>query len=274
LGQQKDTTSSLDGLLQSLRLWNRAVDSLSRLRPQPQQSKPADVDPFEMSDLKDALPSEKQESSLPEKSFLRQTFLPCYSSDGLELRISQGLLDILFALCEAYFSRGSAREAEYFAQQAEDFAKSINAPAMVGRALARKGEVQLHQRRFHDGHQNLLQAMSVLTDTLSTTDRADIQRLHGDYNQRCAQLKDAQQLYAEAASMLEELDSRFAVFDNSYPRYVVSGSPIVTPLLDHAFRRSMSSSPKGGTVNEILVPTLLATVLHQHSRSLRPRSHP
>jgi len=250
-------------MLQSLRLWNRAIDSLSRLRPSPQQPKPTELNPFDMSD---ALPSGKLESSSQsEKPPTRKTFIPRSSMDGLELRISQGLLDVLFALCGAYFSRGSSREAEYFAQQAQDFATSMNAPAMVGRALARKGEVQLHQGRLQEGHQSLLHAMEVLEDVPST-ERADIQRLRGDYNQRCAHTEYAQQLYTEATSMLEELDGHFVAFDGPLSRYVMSRLLAATTVInDNSPRKSASLARMATSGKEVLVPTLLATVLHQHS---------
>jgi len=36
---QEDMSASLDGMLQSLRLWNQAVDALSRFTPCPTSSK-------------------------------------------------------------------------------------------------------------------------------------------------------------------------------------------------------------------------------------------
>ena len=44
-------TMSIDLLLQSLRLWNRAIDSLARLSIKPVQ----DDNPFDMSSLKQAI---------------------------------------------------------------------------------------------------------------------------------------------------------------------------------------------------------------------------
>ena len=172
-----------------------------------------------MTELKEALLSDKPDTSQQNKSVLGKFATPRFTSDNLELRISQGLLENLFALSEAYITRGSAREAEYFAQQAQEFALSMNAPAMAARALAWIGEVQLQQGRLQDGYDSLVQARDLLKDTLNT-DSADIRRLHGDYNQRCAQINDARCLYAEATGMLEDLEGRFTALDTSVSRYV------------------------------------------------------
>ena len=54
---QDDMSVSLDAMLQSLHLWNRAVDALSHFAPSPTSSKlTGESNPFEMSGLKKALP--------------------------------------------------------------------------------------------------------------------------------------------------------------------------------------------------------------------------
>ncbi|KAJ6502399.1 cysteine peptidase C50 [Mycena sanguinolenta] len=241
---REDITASLEAMLQSLRLWNRAVDTLARLNPP--ASKPVEKDnPFDMTEVRNALPNgdsaRQSEQAIPPKVLPRRP-----SMGGLEWRVSEGLLATLFALCEAYFTRGSAREAEYFAQQAYELAQSLNAPAMAGGALAKKGELQLHQRHLQDAHDTLMQA-AVLLQNLPGKDTADIQRLCGDYNQLSSQEKDAQQLYEEAARILEELDRTFGIFDG------IPSSP----------RKSTESS------REVLLPELFATVLRQHIWLLR-----
>ncbi|KAJ7271936.1 peptidase family C50-domain-containing protein [Mycena haematopus] len=241
---REDIAASLEAMLQSLRLWNRAVDTLARLNPP--ASKIVEKDnPFDMTAVRNALPNgdhvAQPTQAIPPKVLPRRP-----SMDGLEWRVSEGLLATLFALCEAYFTRGSAREAEYFAQQAYELAQSLNAPAMAGRALAKKGELQLHQRHLKEAHDTLVQA-AVLLQNLPGKDTADIQRLCGDYNQLSSQEKDAQQLYEEAIQILEELDGTFGIFD---------GIPS-TP------RKSTESA------REILLPELFATVLRQHIWLLR-----
>lgn len=134
--------------------------------------------------------------------------------DGLEWRISSGLLETLFHLCQAYFTRGSVREAEYFAQQAADLAESLNAPAMIARALTKKGELQLHQGLLQEGYENFAQAVGILQD-LPGMDAADVHRLQGEYKQRNALHEDAQQSFELAREILEELNKTVGVFDGA-----------------------------------------------------------
>ncbi|KAJ6475784.1 cysteine peptidase C50 [Mycena vitilis] len=244
---REDISASLEAMLQSLRLWNRAVDTLARLNPP--AAKPVEEDnPFEMSAMRNALPNgdgaDHKEQVVPPKVFPRRPAM-----GGLEWRVSEGLLATLFALCEAYHTRGSVREAEYFAQQAYDLALSLNAPAMAGRALAKKGELQLHQRHLQEAHDTFTQAADLLQN-LPGKDTADIQRLCGDYNQLSSQDKHAQQLYEEATRMLEEMDQTFGVFDG------ITLGP----------RKSTESAT---AVKEILLPELFAIVLRQHIWLLR-----
>ena len=218
---QEDMSASLDGMLQSLRLWNRAVDALSRFAPPPTSSKLAgESNPFEMSGLKEALPvvcpeAPRLEQPVP-KVFTRRP-----SMDGLEWRVSEGLLATLFTLSRAYFNRGSAREAEYFAQQAQDMAEALNAPAMMSRALARKGEILLHQGQLEEGYESFMQAEILLHD-MSGTDAADIHRLRGEYSQRTTKHKNAEQLYEQATVVLEELDRTFGLVDGLLSPWVLS----------------------------------------------------
>jgi separase len=202
-------------MLQSLRLWNRAVDTLARLNPPP-VSKAApepDDNPFEMSSLKDALPASESDPSQPPELFApKKTFKRRPAMDGLEWRITDGLLNTLFALCQAYFARGSPKEADYFAQQAQDLAESLNAPAMVSRALTRKGEIQLHQGQLDGGYASLMRAAELLED-MPGPDAADIRRLRGYYSQLKAMHGDAHELYEGAARMLEELEKLFSGLD-------------------------------------------------------------
>jgi len=228
---------------------------------------PAEQDPFATNNLKEALPITKGDVSLQSKSVLGKFVAPRFTSDNLELRVAQGLLDNLFALSEAYITRGSAREAEYFAQQAQEFAMSLNAPAMAARAVAWIAEVQLHQGRLQDGYESLMQARDMLKDTLNT-DCADVRRLHGDYNQRCAQIKDARLLYAEATGTLEDLEDRFTNLEASMSRYApIFPSRFKTTLFTLRVRRKSISSPhRSESTAELLAPRLYASVLHQHSK--------
>jgi separase len=200
----------LTALLQSLRLYNRAVDTLARLHPVPASRHVSqDDDPF-------AAPEPQDTKKLQPQLKPRKT-----SMNGLEWRISDGLLTVLFALAQAYFARGSAREAAYFAQQAQDLAESIQTPAMVSRALARKGEIYLYLGQLDEGYQCIVQAADLVSG-MSATDAADIRRLHGDYSRRNLNNQDAKHLYGQAMTMLEELQKLFIALDGVSPASVIS----------------------------------------------------
>lgn len=147
------------------------------------------------------------EQSAPKRVFQRTTTM-----DGREWRIAEGLLGTLFALTRAYVARGSAREAEYFVQQAQDLAESLNLPAMLSRAYARRGEIHLHLGKLDTAHSFLIDALALMHE-LPGVDAADIRRLCGVYNELAAEHKNAQQLFTEASSMLTELEKAFSTVD-------------------------------------------------------------
>jgi separase len=205
---QNNVVGALECTLQSLRLWNRAVDTLSRLSQS--SSKPSkatdDSNPFE------ATPPESSSASNARYNDHPRSLGQKRLMDGIEWRMVEGLLSTLLTLTHAYFTRGSSREAEYFAQQTQDVAESINAPAMVARALMRKGEIQLYQRQLGAGRGSLAKAAELLHD-LSGVDAADMRRLNGDWNRSNEQAQDARDLYEEASAMLGELEGMLASFD-------------------------------------------------------------
>jgi separase len=203
-------------MLQSLRIWNRAVDTLARLNPSPSfKETEADKDVFEVASLKKTLPTAGPSQEQPQKKKL-----PKPSLDGLEWRVSEGLLSTLFSLCQAYLFRGSAKEAEYFAQQAHDVSQSLNAPALLSRALAKKGEILLQLGKLEEAHECLEKASEILANNPGIGS-ADICRLRGDHSQRTANREDAQQMYVETTTMLEQLDAAFRNFDGLALGYVM-----------------------------------------------------
>lgn len=219
---QDDPSAAINSLLQALRLWNRAIEMLSKVVPaEPTKAADDDTDnPFlEKPTSNDAKTQAKtnEKPSSPRKVTPR---LPAL--DGIEWRVAHGLLVTLFALTQAYIARGSPREAEYFAQQAKDVAESLNTPAMVGRALARIGEIYLHLHQVEDSHTSLVKAAELAADTAGP-DVAEIRCLRAEHSRRHSDGKHAQQLYDEAMNMLEELDTVFAALDGQALRCVTAG---------------------------------------------------
>ncbi|KAF8623833.1 hypothetical protein AX15_006159 [Amanita polypyramis BW_CC] len=245
---RNDTVIALDGMLQSLRLWNRAVDTLARLNQISSSKGPEEKkDIFDVTSLKEALPGEE-----PTQQDQQEKRLHKPSLDTLEWRVSEGLLSTLFSLCQAYFFRGSAKEAEYFAQQAHDLSLSMNAPALLSRALAKKGEILLQLGKLEEAHECLSNASDILAN-IPGIDSADVYRLYGDHNQRAAKDEDAHQMYLETTTMLEELDTAFKHFDG----------------LALGPRKSAGLTPVDKPAKEIIVPDLLAAVLRRQIWLLR-----
>ncbi|GJE92064.1 cysteine peptidase C50 [Phanerochaete sordida] len=251
-----DPAAAIDGMLQALRLWNRAVETLAKVvPPEPTQTVESDSDnPFlekPSGGNTKTPPKPNEKPSSPKKVMPR---LPAL--DGIEWRVAHGLLVTLFALAQAYLARGSPREAEYFAQQAKDVADSLDTPAMVGRALARIGEIYLHLHQVEDSHASLTKAAELAADTAGP-DVAEIGRLRAEHSRRHSDGKHAQQLYDEAMNMLEELDSVFAALDGqaASPRKSLEG--MLTPR-----------SPKLANSHETLAPSVLMSILRQNIRLL------
>ncbi|OJA09463.1 hypothetical protein AZE42_11142 [Rhizopogon vesiculosus] len=95
----------------------------------------------------------------------------------MEWRMVEGLLSTLLTLTQAYFTCGSSREAEYFAQQAPDLAESANAPTMAVRALMRKGEIQLCRRQLDAGRDSSFKAAELLQNLPYATIQSSIEQL-------------------------------------------------------------------------------------------------
>lgn len=222
---QNNFSGSLDGLLQALRLWNRGFESLGRLQPPTSKSQSTGTvehNPFETTSLKDALPtltpSTPQSVSLTEPSprgsgsFTQRRIL----STGLEWRVGEGLLNILFLLSRVYLERGSPREAQYFAEQAKDLAEALNAPAGMCMALMKNGEVKLCQGLLAEGSEQLEEIekwVNTCADGYLHSNLADLYRLQGDLEQRGSMLTDAQKHYRDAIAVIEGVDRDFDSLD-------------------------------------------------------------
>ncbi|TBU57165.1 peptidase family C50-domain-containing protein [Dichomitus squalens] len=243
-----DPTSSIEGLMQALRLWNRAIDTLSRLQPSTPTKQPAEENPFEVTSKQpeDSGPSSQETRILSPRASKAHVFV-----DSCGWRLAEGLLSTLLSLSQAYAARGSAREAEFFVQQTKDLAESLHAPVMISRALAQHGELQIQLGQLQEGHQSLMRAAELVMH-LKGPDAAEIRRLQGRYNQLSADSKGARQLFEEATTLLDELGSMFSALDGAN---WARTSLIVSP-------RSLNAQLS----DSVLAPTLLARVLrHQIS---------
>jgi separase len=122
------------------------------------------------------------------------------------------MFETTLSLASSYLRRGSVREAEYFIREAEQLASSLNAPALLCRALAMKVEVQLQLRQLDNALSTLLVAVKTLNGTTGP-DAAGLSKLQGEYNELLSQNNDAQLRYTEALKTLEDLDKMFSGLD-------------------------------------------------------------
>ncbi len=198
--------------MQALRLWNRAIDTISRLQPSaPKQ--PAEDNPFEI------VPQQAEDSTT--KNAIQETRVLSPRAERAQVlldpagwRLAEGLLSTLLLLSQAYAARGSAREAEFFTQQTKDLAQSLHAPVMISRALAQQGELQIQLGQLPEGHASLVQAAELVMH-LKGPDAAEARRLLGQYSKLSADSKGAKQLFEEAAALLDELGSVFASLEGA-----------------------------------------------------------
>lgn len=169
-----------------------------------------------MTALKSALPSSESTTLTPPEQQEKKMADKRPPIDGLEWRISEGLLSTMLSLAQTYFLRGSGREAEYFARQAAELAEQLNAPAMRSRALAKHAKIQLHMGLMDDAQANLTKAAELVSDH-PNIDAAEIRSIFVDLKTRLTEQEvddDSQRLLDETVSILEELDGAFRQFDN------------------------------------------------------------
>ncbi|EKM75331.1 hypothetical protein AGABI1DRAFT_80074 [Agaricus bisporus var. burnettii JB137-S8] len=218
---KEDLTSSTEFLLQSLRIWNRALDNLSH--PKPQTITP-----------------------------------PQRHLDSFVLRICEGLFTVLFDLTQAYLHRGSAKESEFFISQALDLAQALNAPAMLSRASAKQGEVQVRLGNLKEGYETLVKAGEVLSG-VPTIESVEVVRLTAECRERMGVEGegDAQVLYGRSMDLLTEMDAAFEKYEG------VAFGP----------RKSLGMSPVNSKiVKDMIVPEVLMNVLRQQIWLLRDQN--
>jgi separase len=133
--------------------------------------------------------------------------------NGIEWQVSQGLLDTLYLLSKLYFYRGSPRESEYFAQQAQDLSSSLNLPLMTARALGLKAQISIAQGRLDLAQSTLLEASSLLSSNPNLT-TVLVEKLMGDLRFKGAQISEADELYERAERTLSNLDDLFGSVDD------------------------------------------------------------
>lgn len=174
------------------------MDTLKRLH---ETAPPSSGDPFQMSEMKSALDS----VSDPGESSNIKKF---NSADAFEWNYAHGLVGAQLYLARGFFLRGSARDAEYFAQAAYDFSSSLYAPAMMARGFSMRTELLLSLRRL-DTMDSTLDQLDGLVSQLDADalEIGDSYRLRGQYLQIKDANEQASEAFSKATSTIKELDS-------------------------------------------------------------------
>ncbi|KAI6117301.1 peptidase family C50-domain-containing protein [Pisolithus croceorrhizus] len=248
---KNDVVGALCTMLQSLRLWNRAIDALSRLNPSRRSaSKTTQEDDNVFEAPSNATPTSDQPAM---SSSASRASIPV---DALSWRLLSSLLATLLSLSQIFFARGSAREAIYFAQQALDLAQATKASIVAARALTLRSEVLLGQGELIASKQELAKAAQLL-EGLPGVDAADVQRLRGDYEALCetGQEQNPKESYERAWKMLDELEGMLTAIDGRSQR-----------------KSSIGTFPGAVVVNPgqgMIVPKVLSRILRRHIWLLR-----
>ncbi|EAU89520.1 cysteine-type endopeptidase [Coprinopsis cinerea okayama7 len=277
---REDVTTSLNAMLQSLRLWNRAIDAISRLSKSSKSQ--ASSNPFESNETPtntSAHPMDTTQTASKSKTILASSTPTNRRGTGageFEWRIFQGLLSSLFALADAYLTRGSPRESEYFLKQAKELGEELNLGVVVGRAMTRLSEVLLGMGKLESAQESLEEAARRLGirrdgeedfsegDVVEVVDQAEDddgfeevevnkgpvvaalerienKRLLAKFNEKAELNEDAQELLFASMRLLDELNGRFQKVDSSFL----------------GIRKSLDNENSG----DVVVPDLLALVL-------------
>ncbi|KAG8988816.1 hypothetical protein FRB93_003969 [Tulasnella sp. JGI-2019a] len=247
-----DLNESINGLLQSLRLWNRATDVLLRLTQgsQPPPAAPSvSPNPFRVTSEDPAPPISEVET--PSKHSWDALI------DGLHWRLADGLITTLFALGRIHFIRGSVKASDFFVQKASDLVATMNAPILLSRALAKEAEKELALGHFDAGHELLVQASYAWEQTpdIAGPDLADVHRLQGDHSMRTEQPEEAIKIYDTANQLLARFGTVFEGCE---------------ALLHAAWRQHGCEGGKALAAGpDTVMPALMASVLRQHIWLLR-----
>lgn len=195
---------------------NKATELLAKLSsPKKPEGPSEDGDPFVMSDLKESLPiiddgvnalPNDPERKAPQRE--SRTIL-----GGQEWTVATLLLETMHVLCRLYFIRGSAREAEYFANQAEELSKALHSPVHIVQALLRKSEIYLYLGQVESSEETLDAAFRHLEDP-GVLAHVDARWMKGNQLQRRTKFSEAAVEYKEAWEVIASGDTAFKGFDN------------------------------------------------------------
>lgn len=138
----------MDAALQSLRLANRALSNLSRIA---RQSK------FQSQTERPSTTSEDFEPAVIQSG----GNMSSYGTGTLGWDVTSHLISVILWLAHLYSVRGSLKPAIYFLQQAADLARTMNAPRLYAKVIARQIDLDMTAGRDEEASEKLAQLVQM-----------------------------------------------------------------------------------------------------------------
>ncbi|GJJ15000.1 hypothetical protein Clacol_009271 [Clathrus columnatus] len=240
---QGNLHTSLSALRQSLKLWNRAYETLLRVSPDSGvvKSNGTISNPFDMGPLSTALPRLGNEVEIEKETYRRNSL-----TEHIHWCIAEGLFRALLDLADAYFLQGSIRGSEYLVEQARSLATAINSTNYVGRAITSMVEIYLHRRMLEDANSSLHTGNKLIGDS-DNINAAEIARLSAQYQQLLDNNSQATSLYTKAMALMSDFNKILSGWER----------PLSSP------RRSSTGMSDSNSEIDIFIPDFQAAILAQ-----------
>ncbi|GAA5940472.1 hypothetical protein JCM1841_001027 [Sporobolomyces salmonicolor] len=200
LQRKGDLARSLAPATQSMRVYQRALNNVSRLTPSLRASSP-DSDPSDtfiapridhVTPLNDLVPASRK----------RNRFGPGVPQAGVSWQLAEQLACSILRVASLHHTRGTPKSAEFYALQAREFAQELGSARLVARAAALRAEVRIHAGKLEEAAEDLAIVEGII-GTHSCPEAVEAQRLRADLHLRNSLRREAYQLYLQAQASLE-----------------------------------------------------------------------
>ncbi|GAA5908652.1 hypothetical protein JCM5296_006001 [Sporobolomyces johnsonii] len=276
LQRKGDLARSLAPATQAMRVYQRALNNISRLTPSAKPSSP-DSNP---SDTFTAPPNDHVTplNDLVPASRKRNGFGSGGPQAAVSWQLAEQLASSILRVASLHLTRGTPKSAEFYALQAREFAQELGSARLVARATALRAEVRLHAGKLEEAAEDLA-VVEGIVGTHSCPEAVEAQRLRADLHLRNSLRREAYQMYLEAQTSLESFVrsaadaettqtpiKRSSSAKNLSPAQHRSATKAVSPLA------ALSPSPSGGRAglpSDWILPAAHAYLLRMQVALLR-----
>ncbi|GAA5868801.1 hypothetical protein JCM1840_005124 [Sporobolomyces johnsonii] len=275
LQRKGDLARSLAPATQAMRVYQRALNNISRLTP---SSKPSpDSNP---SDTFTAPPNDHVTplNDLVPASRKRNGFGSGGPQAAVSWQLAEQLASSILRVASLHLTRGTPKSAEFYALQAREFAQELGSARLVARATALRAEVRLHAGKLEEAAEDLA-VVEGIVGTHSCPEAVEAQRLRADLHLRNSLRREAYQLYLEAQTSLESfVRSAAEVETTQTPIKRSSSAKHLSPVQHRSATKAvsplaaLSPSPSGGRAglpSDWILPAAHAYLLRMQVALLR-----